>query len=151
MQRISTNLTLFYKIFIPTFWIVFFGAVLLASLLLPYPYVGNIPRSTFQIGMLLFFLSGVGALYITLMPLKRVEMDRDFVYVTNYFKTYRYPYHNIEKIEVSKFLFFSTAVLHLREGGRFGKHMRFVPSLFRLRDFLESNPAIEAELEVEGL
>ncbi len=149
MQRVSTNLTLFYKIFVPTFWIVFFGAVLIASLLLPYQYVGNIPRTTFQIGMALFFLSGIGALYLTLLPLKRVEMDRDFLYATNYFKTYRYPYHNIARIEVSRFLFFSTATIYLREGGSFGSQIRFIPSLFRLKDFLEGHP--DLEVEVEGL
>ena len=151
MQRVSTNLTLFYKIFIPTFWIVFFGAVLVASLLLPYQYVGNIPRLSFQIGMVLFFASGVAVLYFTLMSLKRVELDRDFLYATNYFKTYRYPYHNIEKIEVSRFLFFSTATVHLRKGGSFGRRFRFVPSLFCLKDFLETHPDIGAHLEVEGL
>ena len=28
MQRLSTNLTLFFKFFIPVFWLVFFGALL---------------------------------------------------------------------------------------------------------------------------
>ncbi len=151
MQRVSTNLTLFYKIFIPTFWIVFFGAVLIATLLLPYQYVGNIPRATFQAGMALFFLSGIGALYLTLLPLKRVEMDRDFLYATNYFKTYRYPYHNIDKIAVSRFLFFSTATVHLRERGSFGSQIRFIPSLFRLKDFLDTHPEIGERVEVEGV
>lgn len=151
MHRISTNLTLFLKIFIPTFWIVFFGAVTLAVFLTDYQYVGNIPRGTFQLIVLLFYLSGLAMFYFTLLDLKRVEMDNSFVYVTNYFKTYRYPYHNVERIEVSKFLFFSTANLYLIEPGNFGRRILFVPSLFRLRDFLDSHPGVRESMKVNGL
>lgn len=151
MQRVSTNLTLFYKLFIPTFWIVFFGAVTMAAFLTPYGYVGDIPRSAFQIGVALFYLSGVALLGFTLLRLKRVEMGEHFVYVTNYFTTVRYPYHNVERIEVSQFLFFRTAALVLRTPGRFGRRVLFVPSLFRLKDFLEAHPEVQAGLTVEGL
>ena len=151
MERISSNLTLFFKIFIPTFWIVFFGAVLAAAILTPYEHVAQIRRGPFQISVLLFFLSGVVMLYFTLMQLKRVEMDSRFIYATNYFKTYRYPYHNIERIEVNRFLFFNSAVVHLQQGGRFGSQILFIPSLFRLRDFLENHPEVSQQLKVEGL
>lgn len=151
MQRISTNLTLFFKIFVPTFWIVFFGAMTATAFLIPYEYVGNIRRGSFQIFMVLFFLSGVFVLYITLMRLKRVEMDNEFVYVTNYFKTFRYPYHNVEKIELSRFLFFHTASIVLREGGSFGSRLLFIPSMFRFREFLKEHPHIREHFELEGI
>lgn len=128
-----------------------FGAVTLTILLTDYSYVGNIPRGTFQIMAVLFYLSGLALFYFTLLDLKRVEMDPDFVYVTNYFKTVRYPYHNIERVEISKFLFFSTASLYLREPGTFGRRILFIPSLFRLRDFLESHPHLQRELNVKGM
>lgn len=146
MQRVSTNLTLFYKFFIPVFWIVFFGSVTVASLLIPFRYVGDIPAVTFRVIVTVFFLSGVVVLWFTLLRLKRVEMDAHFVYVTNYFKNVRYPYHNIDRIEVSRFLFFSTATIYLKEVGSFGRSVTFVPSRRLFADFLNAHPELRQTL-----
>ena len=149
MQRVSSNLTLFYKFFVPVFWTVFFGAVTLAVLLTDYAYVGNIPRGTFQLLVVAFFLSGVLLFAFTLLRLKRVEMSPDFVYVTNYFKNFRYPYQNIEKLEINRFLLFYIATLHLRQAGSFGRKITFVANYYRLRDFLDNHPAVQEMLQVE--
>ncbi len=143
MQRVSTNLTLFYKFFIPVFWIVFFGSVTAAVLLIPFKYIANFPASTVRIAVVLFFLSGVAILWLTLLRLKRVEMDEHFVYVTNYFKNFRYPYHNIERIEVSRFLFFRVATIYFREPGSFGKSATFVPSGQLYDDFMDTHPEVK--------
>ena len=47
---------------------------------------------------LLFLVLGFSILYFTVMNLKRVEADNDFVYITNYLKIFKYPYFNVEKI-----------------------------------------------------
>ncbi len=148
MQRVSSNLTLFYKFFVPVFWTVFFGAVTLTALLADYAYVGNIPRRTFQLAVVAFFLSGILLFVFTLLRLKRVEMSPDFVYVTNYFKNYRYPYQNIEKLEINRFLLFHTATLHLRQPGSFGRKMTFVANYYRLRDFLDNHPELRENLKI---
>lgn len=150
MHRISTNLTLFYKFFIPVFWIVFFGAVSVAVMAYPFGYVGNIPARLFRICVLFLYASGVLALAFTLMRLKRVETDEHFFYVTNYFKTARYPFHSIEQVKESKFLFFRTAAITFKEKGVFGKTAVFVPSQYRLREFWENNPELKEQLRVEG-
>lgn len=128
MQRVSTNLTLFYKFFIPIFWIVFFGSVTAMVFLSPRAAYGSIPGWQFRIGMLIFFLSGVAMLFFTLMQLKRVEMDDHFIYVTNYFKNYRYPYHNVEKLHETRFFFFNVVTIILKAPGSFGKKMTFMAS-----------------------
>ena len=148
MQRVSTNLTLFFKFFIPIFWIVFFGAFTLTVFVYRAEYYGDIPGRSFRIGTVLFFLSGVVMLYFTLMRLKRVEMDEYFVYVTNYFKNFRYPYHNIEKIEESKFLFLTNVTIYLKTPGNFGKSIRFIASNGRYRDFWKEHPEIRDQIEI---
>lgn len=140
MERVSTNSTLFFKFFIPIFWIVFFGAFTSAIFLYDFEYFGNIPKIPFRIGALFFFLSGVLLFYFTLMRLKRVEMDELFIYVTDYFKHFRYPYHNIEKLEESSFLFLQVVTIHLKEPGRFGKKMSFITSKIRYAGFFEKHP-----------
>ena len=151
MQRISTNATLFLKFFIPIFWIVFFGAVMLATLLYKFEYIGDVKAINFKLGMGFAYITGVAMFAFTLMRLKRVEMDHDFVYVTNYFKNVRYPFHNIERIEVSSFLFVKIASLTLRVPGMFGKTIRFVPVVSRLKYFLNKHPEIRGEVRFVGV
>ncbi len=144
MHIVSTSATLFLKIFIPTFWIIFFGIFNIA-LWVSGKQVGSLPRETFNIGFGIFFLVGIALLYYALMRLKRVEMDADFAYVTNYFKTARYPWHNIEKIVERDYLFFKSIDLYLITPGQFGKKMTFVASQKRFNEFLKAHPAIVAQ------
>lgn len=146
MQRVSTSATLFLKFFIPTFWIVFFGATAVALFLSPQASFGRIPMGAMRIGIVVFFLLGTFALYWALMRLKRVELDPDFVYVTNYFKTFRYPYHNVEKMEESDYLFFRSMHIYFKEQGTFGKKVTFVVSQKRLDDFLKEYPEVAEQL-----
>ena len=150
MHRVSTNLTLFYKFFIPIFWIVFFGSVTVAVLAYPFAYIGNIPAGSFRLGILFIYLSGVLLLAFSLMRLKRVETDDHFFYVTNYFKTARYPFHSIERVVERKFFFFNTATIYFKEKGIFGKRAFFVPSNLRFRDFWDANPALKEQLLAGG-
>ncbi|MCB0595244.1 MAG: hypothetical protein H6557_10845 [Lewinellaceae bacterium] len=149
MHRISTNLTLFYKFFLPVFWIVFFGALTVAALFYPFDYIGDMPAGNFRIGIVFFYLTGLLLLAFTLLRLKRVEADENFFYITNYFKTARYPFHNIERVVESKFFFFRTATIHFKEPGVFGSRIFFVPSNYRFREFWEAHLELKERLLVE--
>ncbi len=151
MQRVSTNWTLFFKFFLPVFWIVFFGALTAVALFYKYEYVGDIPASSFKIGVVIFYFSGLAMMIFTLMRLKRVEFDPHFIYITNYFKNYRYPYHNIEGVYISRFLFFATATIRFKTSGSFGKQIFFLPKLERLRYFLTQHPEVFSDVKIEGL
>ncbi|MFM8448891.1 MAG: hypothetical protein ACKOAY_02190 [Haliscomenobacter sp.] len=141
MERVSSNLTLFYKVFVPVFWIVFFGSFSAAVLLSPEDSKGEVLDWKMGLGIGFFFISGVVLLYFTLMQLKRVEMGEGFIYVTNYFQNYRYPYHNVERIEISTFLFVSVASVYLKVPGRFGKKILFAPAMGRLKERLPQDSA----------
>lgn len=146
MHRVSTNLTLFFKFFIPIFWVVFFTSFTIAILVYPTPYFGNIPANTFRLIVLAILLSGIGLFYFTLFRLKRVEMDEKFVFVTNYFKNVRYPYHNIEHFEESDFLFLKIVRITLKEPGSFGKRMFFIASKKHYTLFWKAHPALKEQL-----
>ncbi len=146
MQRVSTSATILLKFFIPTFWMVFFGALAIALLISDQGLYGRISVNALRIGIIVFFLLGVAALYWSVMRLKRVEMDDQFVYVTNYFKTFRYPYHNVEKMTESDYLFFRSIHIHLKKAGQFGKKITFVVSQKLLNDFLKNHPEVAKQL-----
>ncbi|MEM8906416.1 MAG: hypothetical protein AAGD05_01115 [Bacteroidota bacterium] len=142
MKHVSSSATLFLKIVVPTVWIVFFGIFTLAMWFSRNEPIGTLSPLTFNIGLTCFFLFGVALLYWALIRLKRVEMDQDFVYVTNYFKTYRYSWDSLEKIEESDYLFFRSVHLFLKQRGQFGKKVTFVASRKRFNEFLADHPDV---------
>lgn len=146
MQRVSTNFTLFLKFFLPIFWIVFFGAFAIVLWTEDRIPTGALSIGTLRMTMTLFFLIGATILFFTLMRLHRVEMDEAFIYVTNYIKTARYPYHQIEKITEVDFLILSTVTIHFKNKGIFGKKATFIPSRYRFQGFLNQHPEIVKEL-----
>ncbi len=144
-QRISSNATLALNIFFPVFWIVFFGSLTVALFLSP-----GLATGPLKWAMLAIFLSGVVILYFTLLKLKRVELDETHVYVSNYFKTYRYTYASVESLGISEFLFLSVGILRLRQAGRFGRRITFVMSRAMYDDFVQLHPEIGQRLRAEG-
>lgn len=145
-QRVSTNWTLFLKIIFPTIWLVFFGTFTLAIWFSGETNFGTLSVISLKTIAPAFFLLGFLLLYWAFMRLKRVEMDEHFVYVTNYFKTYRYPYHNIEKITEKDYSLFKTIHIHLKKSGNFGKKMTFVASRYRLQYFIDQYPNVVKDL-----
>lgn len=137
MERLSSNMTLFFKFFVPVFWIVFFGAFTIATFVYQHEFYGKIPGQALRIGALAFFLSGLVMFYFTLMQLKRVEGDASHLMVTDYFKTYRYPLDSIAKITESKFLFLRLSTIHLKEKGSFGVKMPFISSSSQYEEYMQ--------------
>jgi ABC-type microcin C transport system permease subunit YejB len=144
MQQVSSNLTLFLRLFLPSFWVVFFGSLTVAIFLIEASYFGNIPAFLFRIGLLVFFLLGVVVIYFTLFQLKRVEMGGEFVFATNYFKNYRYPWHNVEALRIRDTGLFTIGTVVLKTPGSFGKKIRFLMSRKRFENYLRQHPEIGA-------
>ena len=147
MKNVSSILTLVIKIFLPTLWLVFFGAMTLAVWFSDDATVGLVGIPTFKIGLTIFFFCCATLFYFTLLQVKRVEMDGDFVFVTNYFKHARYPYHNIARIVKTDWLLFTTVRIELKIAGIFGKKIIFVPSNRRLAAFLSAHPSLSDYFE----
>ena len=149
MERISSNMTLALKFFIPVFWAVFFGVVTIASLAYQFDFVGDIPALTFRIVMVVFYLTGLGFLYWAFVRLKRVEISMEGVYVTNYFKHFRYPILDIDRIETNDFLLFKSKTMHLKAAGSLGQKITFVPSRSKYKKFFAAHPELSEYLHRE--
>lgn len=146
MHRISSNWTLFFKIFLPTFWVVFFGAFTIAILRVDAPAFGSIPALSFKIGIAAFFLLGSALLYFTLMQLLRVDLDEEHLFVSNYFKTYRYPFSSIESISEKDLWLFHLVRINLKGKGHFGSRITFLLDDSMLRAFFEKHPETASQL-----
>ena len=120
MTRVSSDWTLFLKLFLPTVWIVFFGIVELVMIfyqMLP-PLLIGVSIISYAIGVLV--------LYATILRLKRVECAEDYLYVTNYFKTYRYSYDSIASTRKTHLLIAQIVTIRFKERTSFGRRIYFI-------------------------
>lgn len=148
MQRISTNLTLFYKIFIPVFWVVFFGTAVISFFVEGAKQYGGIDGMSFRLGLLAFFISGLIILYFSFWQLKRVEMGPEGVYCTDYFKHVRYSWDSIKGIRTQKLLFFTMFSIDLHQKGKFGKTIHFFGKEKTWNAFLDQHPSLFEEIDL---
>ena len=142
-RQLSTSWTLALRIFLPTLWIAFFGTFFLSVLFTDKSTIGDFPVGSLRLGLGIFIAIFLFVFWKTVFQIKRVDADKDFVYITNYFKNVRYPHSDVEKIELSKGIIFNYATLFLRGRGTFGDRVVFLVSRKRLELFLIENPELQ--------
>ncbi len=140
MIRLSSNLTLFFKIFLPTFWIVFFGAMTIAIIISEGRSILPVDHMTEIIIVSSFFIAFLALQYFTIMQLKRVEIDSDNLYVSNYFNSFRYPIEDIEKIYKVDLLLFKLLRIEFKDKTRFGKKISCLLKEAYLKDYVSKFP-----------
>lgn len=142
MQRVSSQLTIFIRIALPTIWLT---SILSIVVLLGWAVRGKaglFANPFIWIGLLVILGSGIALIKLVLWRFYRVDMDTQFVYVSNYFKTYKYPYSDIESITDSTTLPGRVFRITLRSKGSFGRHIYFLAAQSLWRDFLKENPGL---------
>ncbi|MBK6785687.1 MAG: hypothetical protein IPN49_00685 [Saprospiraceae bacterium] len=134
MFRVSSNLTLFLKLFIPIFWMVFFGMFVAFVLIYEGAEILLLQSMSFKIWVLVLYLIFLSFIYFTFFQLKRVEFGKDFYTVSNFFDTYRYIYSDIKNVKEIKLFRWILVVVTLEGKGRFGKKIFFLanPNLYQM-------------------
>lgn len=92
----------------------------------------------FRIGWTVFFLVGIIVAYFTIIRLMRVEYDGNFLYVTNYFKVYKYPIESVDKITIKNYSIFKLATIKFINKGSFGKKVVFLTSRTHFDDIMNA-------------
>ncbi len=146
MQRVSSNWTLFYRLFLPSFWLVFFGALTIALFNINAGYFQAGGGRYIRLGLLLLVILSFVVFYFTVFRLKRVELNAESIYVTNYFRHYRYPINNVAKITEKNYGFIKIGVVHLKEKGSFGKTLAFMISKTEYQHFWDHHPKLRERL-----
>ncbi len=139
IKQLSSSLTLFWAVAVPTMWAAFFGVFTIAVFFVERDYYGFVSSGVLKILIPFVLFGGLALWYFTIMRFKRIDLDADFVYATNYIKTYRYPWHNIEHIKTKKGIFFNKGIITLKQGGQFGSQLPFLLSNRRWREFVGEN------------
>jgi len=144
--RISSNATLFFALFVPTFWLAFFGIFVLTVFISNLEYYGSIPGAYMRWGTIGFYISGALLLYFTLMRLKRVEISTAHLYLTNYFKHRRYLLEDIGRIKTRDLGLFKLGVIELKAPGTFGRRVWFMISPKYFDGFWQVHPELAEKL-----
>lgn len=143
MQRVSSQVTLFLRIAVPTIWMT---AVLAIVVLLGWAVQGkaNLFGNPFLwVSLVLILGAGLAILKLVFWRYYRVDMDDRFVYISNYFRTYRYPLGEIEAVTTSSLLPGRVYTIDLRAKGYFGRRIRFLASQALWQDYLETHPDLK--------
>lgn len=140
--RVSSNLTLVLKIFLPTLWIAFFGLLTLAIFFSSGEENLLFGDWTFKLGVLGFFAIFLAFIYKTIMKLLRVEFAEDTFSASNYFETHQYQYEDVEEIKEYNLIFKTLVQIKMKGLTKYGQSLYFLKSKAWYNDFVESRPHI---------
>jgi hypothetical protein len=142
-RQLSTSWTLALRIFLPTLWLAFFGTFLIAITFSDKGHIGDFSISHLRLSLLIFILVFAFIFWKTILRLRRIDADSEYLYVTDYFKNRRYLHSDVDKIELTTGILFKYATLVLKGTGYFGNRIIFLASKKRLEMFLEENPNLK--------
>lgn len=144
--NLSSNITVILKYFVPLVWTVFFGALCVIFWMTDELTVGGMDLTLFRVGWTVFFLVGVLIAYFTVMRLMRVEFDGQFLYVTNYFKIFKYPIENIDNITIKDFSVYKVVSIKFITPGYFGKKVILLGSRANFDDIVEASDSLKSKI-----
>ncbi|MEM8583558.1 MAG: hypothetical protein AAGF87_04770 [Bacteroidota bacterium] len=147
MIRLSSNTTLFFKLFLPIFYTTVVGCITLYAWLGPEEHFEIVDRETLKWALVAVCFLGMTTLFLICWPLKRVESDDTHIYVSNYFKTVRYRWsEDVASLTSARFmLLFNIGFLELNGKGSFGQRMFFLLKKSNLKTLKEAFPGLVPE------
>lgn len=146
MNRVSSQLTIVLRIVLPTIWLTSIVSTIILLMWAVRGKAGLFGNPYIWIGIAFIIGSGVAIVKIFLLRLYRIDLDKSHLYISNYFKTYKYPYSEVESIQDSKVLPGRIYCITLRSKGSFGKNIYFLTSQALWADFKSQYPGL-----IEGM
>jgi hypothetical protein len=127
--QLSSNSTLFWRVFIPAFGTVFMTGLVLGHWLTDAEtlYISALWFMSIRVFVTLLWALWIFFVWRTLWRFKRIDADEQHFYVTNYWKTLRYPWSDLERIEEKRRLGRRVVNFYLKSPGSFGQKLSFLP------------------------
>jgi hypothetical protein len=135
-RQISSAQTFLMKFVLPAFWIPTFGAVAWGLLLFPTSWHSKSGGPTPAFMGPLFtvtWLVGSAFIYWSCVRLKRVEMDDDSLYISNYLRQERVPLQDVASLSENRWMNIRPITVRFTRPTAFGSSIVFMPpaQLFR--------------------
>jgi len=148
MQRISSNLTIFYKLFVPIFWLIFMGCLTAFVVFSDPQTTPLIPDFKSKMIFLAIYIAFGILVYFSLFQLKRMDADSTGFYISNYFKTFRYSFSDVEEIHCMDLPFFKLMRLRMKTKTSMGKSFIVLYKKVYWNDYKDQFPNLVKHLNV---
>jgi hypothetical protein len=146
IQTVSSRWTFILKLAFPLFWLIFMGGI---TLLVCFSPLDNLREPFDPItakGLVLsFYLTVLLVFYWLFMRAKWVALSETNLYVSNFFRSYKYTYDSLSGFEETNMFIFTRVVLHFHQPTKFGKSIFFVRSYY-WKHYLEKHPEVLAQI-----
>ncbi len=139
-RQISSSTSLIYRLFVPIFWISFWGALTLVAWFSGSTIISGSSPWAVRFGLLAILLSSAFVFWKTFWRMHRIDCSSTHIFVSTYLKNVRYSWDDVEKIELSPSRGFALSTVHLRGSGSLGKDIPFLASRRKVDIFLKENP-----------
>lgn len=139
-HRVSTNFTLFLKLFLTPFWAVFFGLFTLFVLFYTQSEILFLQNPLFKGVIFTVYALFFVLFYFTLWQLRRVELGEQEYLVSDYFNTYRLIYEDIDVISESSIFKWTLVGIHLKGKGKLGRKIYFLANKDLYSRFFDQHP-----------
>ena len=121
-ECLSSNTTLFWRVFVPIFGTVFFAGMTAALLLISEENLYlSFPAIWVRLAAVLMLLGWLYLLKRTIWRLKRIDANETHLFVTNYWQTIRYPWSDVVGVVETKRMGKRLVHFQLAAPGRFGQ------------------------------
>ncbi|HNR07184.1 MAG TPA: hypothetical protein PKM27_07710 [Saprospiraceae bacterium] len=150
MNRLSSGWTLVLRLFVPVFYVVFMGALTLATLSQGADLSPVFGTWIYRLAMPGLVLAGILTLRFTVWKLLRLDASPDHFYITNYFRTYRYSLDSIESIRPFGLFFLKFIKIKLKEKGSLGKELYILVERELWDQYADAHPQVKALMQSPG-
>ena len=142
VQTVSSRWTFLLKLAFPLLWLIVMGGITVLVLISPLDSIKE-PFSPMAAKSLVgsFFFLILALFYFLFGSAKWVGMTDTHLYVSNFFKSFKYTYESIASFEETNMLLFTKVTLHFHQPGKFGKSVSFIRSHY-WKYFLEKYPQV---------
>jgi hypothetical protein len=144
MIRLSSNSTIFFKIFIPVFFTVFYGLFTIFLWLTSAPFLEEYPW--LRLSNTIFYLAVVFILYKSIWQLKRVEVDKHQIVITDYKNAYRYSWESLDSMIITNYWIFRIVHFFFKEKTSFGRSVPFIQEPKGFRELEQKFPDISQHI-----
>lgn len=128
-ECLTSNATLFWRVFLPIFGTVFLAGFAAALLLIPEEeLLLSFPALYARVFSLLLLLGWLLLIKRSVWRLKRIDANQTHFFVTNYWQTARYPWTDVEKIFETQRMGRRLVHFQLKAPGRFGQVISILPA-----------------------
>ena len=132
MTRLSARQTFYCKVILPVFWLGLFAAMTTVMFVAP-ERLRPPPPTWMKWQLAAFTLLGAAAFGRFLLPLKRVRMDDEALWVSNYLREVRVPLADVRDVTASAWVSGRPVTVHLWRDCAFGARIVFLPVLHAWR------------------